>query len=60
MSEELKLYLEKVAKNTIGQDDEDFMVNDYAGGNIDDAYELGVNAGEVIFARELVKKFFKS
>lgn len=36
-------------------DTEDFMVCDYAGGNIDDAYEIGFDAGEVSLARKIVK-----
>jgi hypothetical protein len=34
-------------------DDLDFMVNDAAGGNMDDAFELGVKAGEASMARQV-------
>ena len=35
-------------------DNEEFMVDDYAGGNIDDAYEIGFKDGRVDLARELL------
>jgi len=35
-------------------DESEFMVCDYAGGNIDDAYEIGQDAGEVSMARQVV------
>lgn len=57
MNEELRALLEAAAKTEIGCDNDDFMVDDYAGGNIDDAYSLGIDHGEVLFARELLKKF---
>ena len=47
--------IKKVAFRTIQSDNEDFDLNDYAGGNIDDAYEIGQNEGEVYFARQLLK-----
>ena len=30
-------------------------VNDYAGGNIDDAFTGGINCGEIILAREILE-----
>lgn len=36
-----------------GSDDEDFSINDCAGGNIDDAYFLGFDDGQISFARAL-------
>ena len=53
-------YIEKMkqlaATKIAADDDEDFMVEDYAGGNIDDAYELGSNHRKVIAAREFVNE----
>jgi len=57
---ELKTTLEKLAEKTIAADNEDFCVEDYAGGNIDDAYSLGVNAGEALLARALLTQFFSA
>jgi hypothetical protein len=34
-------------------DNEGFMVDDYAAGNIDDAYSIGCDDGEILLAREL-------
>ena len=34
--------------------DEDVIVDDYAGGNIDDAFYVGERAGEVVLAREIL------
>lgn len=34
--------------------DEDFVVEDMAGGNVDDAYEFGLREGEILYARELL------
>jgi hypothetical protein len=31
------------------------MVDDYAGGNIDDAFSVGETAGETILARKILK-----
>lgn len=31
------------------------IVDDYAGGNVDDAYQGGFDSGEVILARSIVK-----
>lgn len=36
-------------------DDPEFMVYDYCGGNMDDAYEGGKETGEVLFARQLLE-----
>lgn len=59
---ELKGALLKVAKRSCWEDglseDEDAMVDDFAGGNIDDAYAGGMDSGEILFARELLMRFF--
>jgi len=36
-------------------DSDDFMVDDYAGGNIDDAFHLGVACGRIDFARDVLQ-----
>ena len=34
---------------------EDVIVDDYAGGNVDDAFSLGVTEGETLLARDILK-----
>ena len=36
-------------------EDEDAIVDDYAGGNVDDAFAAGENAGETMLARSILK-----
>lgn len=55
---DLRAHLVIVAARHLPQDNEEFNTYDYSGGNIDDAYELGCNAGEVLLARELLTKYF--
>jgi len=54
----VQILIEKLKTISLNQkawsDDPDFMVDDYAGGNIDDAYYGGVRDGEVLLARELL------
>lgn len=47
--------IEPEAKKTLKSDDEDFMVDDYAGGNIDDAYSLGVDEGYTMLAKRVME-----
>ena len=53
--------LKTLAKNTTwGENDDgslmdDFMIDDYAGGNVDDAFSGGQRAGEIELAREVLK-----
>lgn len=55
----LKEKLMEMAQQTCWCDDEEsFVPDDYAAGNIDDAYYGGTNDGEVIFARKLLKDFW--
>lgn len=42
------------AKRTRRSDEEDFMVNDFAAGNIDDAYDIGFTDGETQLAQEIL------
>ena len=53
--DELKTKLEKLARRKCWADDEDFMIDDYAGGNIDDAYYGGCDDGEAFLAREVLE-----
>lgn len=50
---EAVIRINELAAKKVGADDEEFMVNDWAGGNIDDAFSLGVDAGQAYLAREL-------
>ena len=43
------------ASEEVAADKDDFEVIDFAGTNVDDAFEIGVDTGEVRFARELLK-----
>jgi len=54
----IKETLELYAKKKAAFDDPSFSTFDYSGGNIDDAYSLGLDDGEISFARELLKKIF--
>lgn len=51
--------LQKIANQVVWSDDAEFMVNDYAGGNIDDAFYGGQDDGAVQLARELLAEFFQ-
>jgi len=46
--------IREIASSDICADEDDFMIDDYAGGNIDDAYNMGIDHGEVYFARRLL------
>ena len=46
--------LKACAKRTRRSDEEDFMVNDFAAGNIDDAYDIGFTDGETQLAQEIL------
>ena len=37
------------------QDDDDFNPYDYSGGNFDDAFQMGVSDGYILFAQELLR-----
>lgn len=51
--------IKKKAKETARIDNEDFSADDYAGGNIDDAYAYGLEDGEVLFARSVIEQLTK-
>jgi len=42
------------AKRKISGDDEDFCVYDYSGGNVDDAYYMGFEDGQITMARDIL------
>jgi hypothetical protein len=42
-------------KETLLDIDEAFIIDDYAGGNVDDAYYRGVSDGETFLAREILQ-----
>jgi len=56
--------LEKFLRNidekgtTIWDDNENAMIDDYAGGNIDDAYYRGNSDGEIELARQILAEYF--
>ena len=55
MSEEMLNLLKQIAGRSCYSDDPDLdCVDDYAGGNVDDAFSLGVNNGEVTLARSIL------
>lgn len=58
MNKEMKRMLEVLAKRKCWCDSEDFIPDDYAAGNIDDAYEGGFNDGQASLAKILLKEFF--
>lgn len=56
MNEEMIERLKKLAQSECFHDDEDEdkIVDDYAGGNVDDAFAAGEHAGEVMLARQVL------
>jgi len=59
MSDLEKELREIVEEGCAESNNDDFNVCDYSGGNIDDAYQLGVDAGQYYLAASLLKKHFK-
>lgn len=59
MTPKLKEYLEKLsAQSTVLENmDNNDCIHDWAGGNIDDAYDMGIEDGQTLLARELLKNF---
>ncbi len=56
ITDELLKRLKEVAARECWSDDPEWEgANDYAGGNIDDAYSGGCEDGEAHFAREVLK-----
>ena len=54
MKPELRARLEELAARGCWLDDPEFVVDDYAGGNIDDAFAGGERSGETNLAREIL------
>jgi len=46
--------MKKLAAKAMDYEDDDFDLNSYVGGNIDDAYSRGEDQGEIQAAREIV------
>lgn len=47
--------LNGLAEQDSWSDDVDFMIDDYAGGNLDDAYYGGFKDGQIDLAREILE-----
>lgn len=58
MNEAVIEQLKKSARQECFYDDadEDVIVDDYAGGNVDDAFSAGEIAGEVMLARSILEE----
>lgn len=54
MNEEMIERLKALAKRTAWADEEDLIVDDYAGGNVDDAYSGGERDGQIQLARDIL------
>jgi hypothetical protein len=60
MKQEIIDKLKKLAEDQTWEDvseedkDEYFIVDDFAGGNVDDAYQGGIRTGKISLARELL------
>lgn len=47
--------LENLANRQCWSDDENLIVHEYCGGNVDDAYSKGCDDGETFLARRLIE-----
>ena len=55
MNEQLITRLKELAgRKCFHDEDDDAVVEDYAGGNVDDAFDLGERAGETMLARDVL------
>lgn len=54
LSEQTIEQLKVLAKREVWSDEDDLLVYDYCGGNVDDAYDGGERAGETNLAREIL------
>lgn len=54
-----KEYLEYYANQLYPYDDPDFNPMDASGGNFDDCFSAGEDAGYICMAREILKKYVK-
>ena len=55
MNDELIEKLKYEAEQHDASQDEDFNVDDYAGGNLDDAFSFGTSIGRIGLAREILE-----
>lgn len=53
--EDIISMIKSVAEQDAPYDNEEFSIYESAGGDIDDAFELGCSQGKVNFARKLLK-----
>lgn len=58
---DLKEFLQNLADDDCFSDNEfeDDCLEDFAGGNVDDAFKMGENEGRVQLSRQLLQLFFK-
>lgn len=55
LSDEFIAKMKKRANaNTVNDKDENAVIDDYCGGNVDDAYSMGVDDGEIYAFREVL------
>jgi hypothetical protein len=56
MNEELKQKLIKIVREEcfIDNEDEDVLVYDVSGSNVDDAFDMGEDQGRILLAREVL------
>lgn len=52
--QELLTEIRDTAADIARLDDPDFMIDDYTGGNMDDAFQIGIEEGRIAYARELM------
>jgi hypothetical protein len=56
LSHEFISELKKLAKKTVRCEQEDFAADDWFGGNFDDAYNGGIEDGEVMLAQRVLEE----
>jgi len=52
--DQLYTTIKTLAEQAAVKDSEDFIVDEYAGGNVDDAYSIGFRDGQIALARQLL------
>ncbi len=52
--DKIKKLLNKINEEKPAYADDDFNANDWAGGNIDDAYNIGYNDGRISLAHDIL------
>lgn len=51
--------IRKLAAQNLRTDDEEFEVHSWSGGNVDDAFSMGVDEGEIGLAQDIAAYFPK-